>query len=406
MKLTNKLAILAASILGLSLAPVQAGDNAGAYTMWTDGNLYPAGEDDYDVKVNADKKLGLQWYMEAAAGFWSATGTETSHPNPQGAFLIHGQVAKRILSSNEHSGLWLRAEIAGSLGADSSVRRTENDFNSVLGSFTTAQADYMGGAEFVLPEIVLTQFFKKDRAALHFGVINLTNYFDAVGIANCTFSSFTNSGFVNSTVLQLVDSNLGGVFQFQIDDSSWFMLGAARTVTEPGFNPFRSGRGASYVGEYGRTFADGKGAFRINPFLNNQEVEKANGDTKLAYNYGLAGSVEYTFSDRVAVFARAGFSARSEYGTDNDFSVGTHVRPFASRENDYFGVAFGMFKPGGDAETTGANGNHEKVVELMYNAAITDRLFIVPHLQFIVDPAGNDATDSEIFWGVQAVFNF
>lgn len=53
------------------------------------------------------------------------------------------------------------------------------------------------------------QYFAGKRACLIAGMVNLTNYFDAVSIANDSFSSFTNDGFVNSTILPLMDSNIG-----------------------------------------------------------------------------------------------------------------------------------------------------------------------------------------------------
>ncbi len=405
MKIAHYATILVAALATQINSTAQA-EVKHSYDMCCDMTLFPAEANDYNAKIHCDEKLGLQWYMEAAYGYWNATGTETDTPRPQNMFLLHGQVAKRILSSSEHSGLWVRAEVAVSLGLDAPTRRTDNDFSTAVGGFTAAHAEYMGGREIVMPEIVLTQFFKNDRAVLNFGVVNLTNYFDAVGIANDAYGSFTNSGFLNSTVLPLNDSNLGAVFTFQIDEESWAIAGVARTNTEPGYNPFKSGRGAVYVLEYGRTFADGKGTFRINPFLNAIEGENAAGDAKMVYNYGLAGSVEYSFGDRVDVYARAGFSARDEYGTDNDFSVGTHIRPFSSeaRESDFIGIAAGIFKPGfgGEAETT----RQEKVIELMYNFQVNHNILIKPHFQYIMDPASNTATDDAIVWGVQAVFYF
>ncbi len=45
-----------------------------------------------------------------------------------------------------------------------------------------------------------------------------------MGIANDSFASFTNTGFVNSTILPLVDSNLGAIFQYVPGDDSYALV--------------------------------------------------------------------------------------------------------------------------------------------------------------------------------------
>ena len=63
------------------------------------------------------------------------------------------------------------------------------------------------------------------------GMVNLTNYFDAVSIANDSFFSFVNLGFINSTVLPLVDSNLGAVLQVELSRNSYAMVGVSLMTT-------------------------------------------------------------------------------------------------------------------------------------------------------------------------------
>lgn len=365
-----------------------------------DGNLFAPEEDGPAYKVTLDEKAGLQFAGDMAVGYWglgdSAPGASTSSVY----YLFHGQGAKQIVKDDINGGVWFRFEVSASLALDEHTRHAELDFNEGVGAGTDAHADIFGPNKVLIPELVLIQFFNKKKTAVTYGMVNLTNHFDAVGIANDSFGSFTNTGLVNSTILPLVDSNLGGIIQQEINENSYVMAAVARTCTESGYNPFRSGRGIAAVGEYAYTFADGDATVRINPFFDAVDV-----DGKTDNNWGLVGSIEYAVSDNTTVYARTGFSGDDELGNAFELSFGTHIAPFASRPDDIFGIAYCFTKPAGcDAEDSEVS-NSENVLEVIYSYQVCDSVKVVPHFQYIHGGAESVEKDQCIF-GVQTVFSF
>lgn len=364
-----------------------------------DGNLFAPEEGDPAYKIAADEKLGFQFAGDMAIGYWNTSDAAPGAATNSAYYLIHAQAAQNIVKDNINGGLWLRAEFSGSLALNRSSRHADPDFNGGQGSATDAHADIFGGNNWCIPELILMQFYNKKKVAVSFGMVNLTNYFDAVGIANDSFSSFTNTGLVNSTILPLVDSNLGAVIQYEMNDDNYVMFAAARTSTETGYNPFRSGKGYALVGEYGYTFADGDATLRINPFLD--AVEEDGYD----YNVGLVASIEYAVNDSTTVYARAGFSGDDNLGNGAEFSVGTHIRPFSSREDDFVGIAYVYTKPMGCDEDEEI-GSSENVIEVIYSYQVTDAIKVVPHFQYIHGAADQAAKQDQCIFGVQTVYSF
>ena len=178
-------------------------------------------------------------------------------------------------------------------------------------------------------------------------MVNLTNYFDAVSIANDSFSSFTNDGFVNSTILPLVDSNIGGILQVELNRNNYMMVAVSRTGCDSGYNPFNSDYcdGYAVVGEYGHIFADGAATLRINPFYTSTDVDMDDGTgERRRQNAGLVASIEYTPCDPLTIYSRAGFAAKQYLSNSAEFSVGANIKLFPSREDDFLGISYGVFK--------------------------------------------------------------
>ena len=50
-------------------------------------------------------------------------------------------------------------------------------------------------------------------------------------------------------------------------------------------------------------------------------------------------------------------------------------------------------------------GNREQVLEVMYSFQVNDYFKVVPHFQYIANPAYSTSSEN-ILWGVQAVFSF
>ena len=393
--------IIATALMGLATVGMTSkAEDTQAGDILQDINMFTPEEGDPAYKVTANEKAGTQWGVDMAFGYWGASKTEPGAYNKNALYLIHAQLNQRLIKNEKHGGTWLRVELSGTTGLTKGTRHADLEMLEGFGTATDVHGDFFGTNKYVLPEIALMQYFNNKKTCLIFGMVNLTNYFDAVGIANDSFSGFTNTGFMNTTIVPLVDSNLGAVLQHEINSNSYGMLAFSRTNTEPGFNPFRSGKGWVIVGEYGRMFADGKVIARILPFVEQVLWENDNEEEQTRYNWGLAGSIEYTPTERISTYVRTGWAAKQELGNGAEISFGTNVKLFASREDDFFGVAYGVFKP-----TAPAENKRESVLEVMYSFQVNDYIKLVPHFQYVHRAADRETRDATI-WGVQTVFSF
>lgn len=405
MKKHNIIAIALTSLMAL---PVTAQDNAPVAGDILQGiNMFTPEEGDPSYKLKANEKYGTQWAVDMAYGIWNTEKVSgvTRHTN---LALLHAQLNQRLVEDNINGGTWLRVEFSGSWGLDRESAQNDTFFTDAYATASGLHADAMGAYEGVFPEVALMHYFAKKRACLIAGMVNLTNYFDAVSIANDSFSSFTNDGFVNSTILPLVDSNLGGILQVELDRNNYMMVGVSRTGCNSGYNPFNSDNcdGYAVVGEYGHIFADGAATLRINPFYTRMDVDMDDGfGERRRQNAGLVASIEYTPCDFLTVYSRAGFAAKQYLSNSAEVSVGANVKIIPSREDDFLGVSYGVFKGQTPCDGERTENNREQVLEVMYSFQVNDYFKVVPHFQYIANPAYSTANEN-VLWGVQAVFSF
>ncbi len=365
-------------------------------------NMFTPGEGDRAYKVKANEKYGSQWAVDLAYGLWNAEKAEgvNRHTN---LGLLHMQLNQRLIENKREGGTWVLVELSVSCALDRESAQSDTFFTGGYATASGLHADAFGPHDAFFPEVALMHYFAGKRACLIAGMVNLTNYFDAVGIANDSFHSFTNDGFVNSTILPLTDSNLGAVLQVELNRKSYFMVGVSRTGCEPGYNPFNaeSINGYAVVGEFGHTFADGAATLRLNPFFTQADVDAGDGrGERSRRNAGLVGSIEYAPCELMTVYSRAGFAAKQDLGNAAEFSVGANVKLFPSRENDFFGISYGVFKG-----QTPTEHRREHVLEAMYSLQVNDYFKVVPHVQYISNPAYS-RSNTDILWGVQGVWSF
>lgn len=391
----NRKNILA--LAGFATATAFAQDTAAPGDLLESINMFTPEDDAPAYKVNAQEKYGTQWYADLAYGYWHAKNSRSDFNNNAHMALIHAVLNQRIVADSANGGTWIRAEFSGSWGLDKRSSRSDTQFADAFGTTTYPHYDFYGPHDFVLPELSVMHYFAGKRACIIAGMVNLSNYFDCVGIANDSFCSFVNSGFANSTVLCLPDANAGAVLQAELSPTSYGMLAFSRETNFYGHNPFSSnGRSYLLVGEYGHHIADGAATLRINPFF--RQVEDEDGRHS---NFGLAASVEYTVCDELTIYARSGIAARQEYGNGFDFSCGANVKLIPSREDDFLGVALGVFKG-----ATPTENNREFVAEAMYSLQVNDYCKLVPHIQYIANPAYDSDSSDELITGIQVVLSF
>ncbi len=391
------------ALAGLMALPVLAQEEAPAVGDLLQGiNNFTPEEGDPEYKFKAAEKFGTEWYADIAYGLWN-TENVPGTPHHTNLALVHAMLNQRLIEDTTNGGTWLRVEFSGSWGLDRESAQSDTVFADMVGSATYVHGEHWGAHDGVFPEVSLMHYFAGKRACIIAGMVNLTNYFDAVSIANDSFSSFVNLGFINSTILPLVDSNLGAVLQVELTRNSYVMVGVSRTGCTAGYNPFNSDfcDGYAVVGEYGRIMADGAVTIRINPFYTSTDVDLDDGKgEKRRQNAGLAGSVEYSPCECLTMYSRAGFAAKQYLRNSAEFSIGANFRLIPSREDDFFGISYGVFKAQAPAEQ-----NREQVVEAMYSLQLNDYLKVVPHVQYVANPAYSAESDA-VIWGVQTVFSF
>ena len=412
MKKTNIIATALAALVAMPIIAQAEDSKPQAGDILQDINMFNPEDGDPAYKVKANDKYGTQWGVDLAYGYWGARRATAGTTRNNNFALLHAQLNQRLIEDETNGGTWLRVEVSGSWALDSrSARSNEGGtYAEGFGAATCVHPDIMGPHDLFLPEVALMHYFAGKRACVIAGVVNLTNYFDAVGIANDTFSGFVNSGFVNSTILPLVDSNIGAVVQVELSRRNYVMAAVSRTGVEMGYNPFRGASdGYCVVGEYGHIFGEGSAVLRINPFFAMTDDEDDEG-ARHSRNAGLVGSVEYTTPDERATFyARAGFGAKQYLGSAAEASVGANVKLFSKREDDFLGISYGVFKGqtpyvGGEEEEEQGH-RREQVLEVMYSFQVNDYFKIVPHFQYIHNPAYRASRDAQVM-GVQGVLSF
>lgn len=383
-------------------------------------NMFTPEEGDPAYKVAANEKYGTQWGADVAYGYWNTHRATDGVPgHHRNVALLHAQVNQRLIRDEVNGGTWLRAEVSGSWGLDKRTARGDFDLNGSYGSATDVHGDIFGPHHGGVPELALMQYLKGKRLCVIGGMVNLTNYFDAVSIANDSFSGFANTAFMNSTILPLVDSNLGAIVQAECGGKDYFMVAASRTgndFTASSVDPFKSANkdGFVIVGEYGHIIGDGDGVIRINPFYQRMDSKQFEDGTGNHHTAGIVGSIDWNVNDKLTVFTRAGFAAKQQYSPAAELTAGLNLKLIPSREDDFLGLAAGVVKGqtpyGMEDELTGdplggQNHRREYVLEAMYSFQVNDYLKIVPHAEYISRPAYSTLSDEAVF-GVQTVFSF
>ncbi len=295
-------------------------------------------------KVKANQKTGSQWHVDMAYGYYNIHRSEWGEDINLNYAMLHGHVNQRIIQDDLNGGTWLHVEFIGSWALD---KDTVGFGPDPIGSVTSFQRDLVGKRNFYFPEVSVKHFFNGKKAAIVAGMVKFGDYFDAVGIASDTYTSFMNSGFCNSTVLPLIDSNVGALAQVQIGKKNYVMAGVTRTGTLPGYDPINSdGTGYIVMGEWGHYFREGKGVLKITPFFRMLNVDFADEEHASEHHRdaGVVSSVQYAVTDHLTVFVRGGVAAKQKYDNAAELTGGLRAKLIPSRKDDYLGLAYGVFK--------------------------------------------------------------
>ncbi|MFA5410757.1 MAG: carbohydrate porin [Candidatus Omnitrophota bacterium] len=265
-----------------------------------------------------------------------------------------------------------------------------------------------------LTEFWYEQALFKDKAALTFGKLDPTAYFDNNEVANDETTQFLGRIFRNSPSIEFPDNTAGirlaylplewlefgyGVFD---GNSDWEKIGD---------NFFNIGQVA-----FKTNFFELPGNYRFLAWNNNAYHTKwlaAEKEKEAAYGFGL--SFDQKISDIVTLFTRYGWqdpkvynpeilaSGDLNYSLEQSWSAGLQVegKPWG-REKDVLAFAVGQVIPSDDyKQATERLAKREGHLELYYRIFVNDHLSISPDFQYIWNPFGKDVADdtSAIFVG-------
>lgn len=285
--------------------------------------------------------------------------------------------------------------------------------------FTLAEAWYW--TSFPYPDV------KDQRLELTMGKMDPTALFDANAVANSETSQFVADIFVNNLALEFGGDNNGygpglslGYRFTSIYDKGKRVVGRVGLFEGDGDfkdvmdRPFLIAELDAWVPFYGLN-----GNYRIYAWTNKTKhtdlLNPADDDND---NKGFGLSIDQQVSNDVTLFARYGMQDEDVSRFDQVFTIGGQVVGNAwRRSNDVVGLAYGAshvsdkFK---DATAQGiladvdyvANASYEHYVEAYYRYWANKNLSISPHLQYIVNPGGDEDKDNVLIYGVRMQLTF
>jgi len=269
-----------------------------------------------------------------------------------------------------------------------------------------------------LTELWYEHRFLGERLALKLGKIDLggpcgrhESAFDANAVANDECSQFLSSGFVNSLAVEFPDDNGLGITLWAsphelLDigigvadaDGDWEnIFDNVFSMLEFDFKPKIAGR---------------QGNYRIYGWLNDKDHVDIKDVTKTREEgYGFGLSLDQELTDIVTAFARYGWQRGSVYQVEHAWSTGLLFSgKFYGREDDAFGLAYGMAIIGSDwkdiEKANGVNSGNEHHVELYYNFTLNKHISISPDIQWVRNPNGDDDNDDVWAFGLRVQIQF
>ncbi|AAR36661.1 carbohydrate porin [Geobacter sulfurreducens] len=236
-----------------------------------------------------------------------------------------------------------------------------------------------------------------ERLILTAGKIDLTNYFDANGVANDENSQFLAGAFVNSAVLGAPGNGPGARLQAKLGEPLTFGLGygSGDTDTE---DVFSHGYGIAEL-DYTLKVGELEGNYRVYGSL---DGARADGEVKLqeknAFGFGISADQQVT--DKLTLFVRYGQRDEDVYATKMAWSAGgQYAGLLPERKDDVLGFAYGQVK------AVGAD-SQEKLAELYYKVQVNEQISIAPVVQYLINPLGDSSRDDVVALGLRSLISF
>jgi len=271
------------------------------------------------------------------------------------------------------------------------------------------------GARAELTEFWYEQDLLKNKAAVTFGKLDPTVYFDQNEVANDETTQFLGRIFRNSPIVEFPDNGAG--IRLAYLPFEWLELGYGLFDGSGGWE--KIGDSLFNIGQahFKANFFNLPGNYRFYLWNNNADHTKwldSEKNKEGAYGFGL--SFDQKITDIITAFFRYGrqnpkvynpaitAADGSNYSLEQSWSTGFQVegKPWG-RENDVFAFAVGKVIPSDDYKkaNAGFEAKPEGHLEAYYKIHVNDHLSISPDVQYIWNPYGKDVAgnSSGIFVG-------
>ncbi|MFA4933818.1 MAG: carbohydrate porin [Candidatus Omnitrophota bacterium] len=280
-------------------------------------------------------------------------------------------------------------------------------------------------ARIEVTEFWYEQSLFNNKAAITFGKLDPSAYFDQNEVANDETLQFLGRIFRNAPTIEFPDNGAG--IRFAYLPAEWMELGYGLFNSNSGWE--KIGGNLFNIGQvtFKTNFLNLAGNYRFYGWANNAnhtnwlDMEKTK---ETAYGFGL--SFDQKANDIVTLFARYGWQNPKvynpeiktttgdglNYSLEQSWSAGFQIegRPWG-REKDIFAFAVGQVMPSNDYKKQDASlsAKTEGHLETYYRIYINDHLSISPDFQYIWNPYGKDVagdTSSIFVGGMRAQVDF
>lgn len=282
-----------------------------------------------------------------------------------------------------------------------------------VGSTFTVNADAGGRNSFNIIELWWEQALLNNTLRIRFGKLDLTGgfqcrgcpvSFDGSSFANDETTQFLNTAFVNNPTIPFPAQGAGIIIYYNPVEW-WYISGgvgdAAADKRETGLRTGLHGDDYGlYLLETGITplldSANGKlqGAYRFGMWIDTTDRAEFGGENA-SNNTGFYTSCDQLVikenndsedTQGLGVFGRYGWATSQVFSVTNFWSIGMQYQGLLDgRDDDVAGIGYAQ---GIYSDEAGVAEDHESVVEVYYNAAVTPWLNLGPSLQYVKNPGG------------------
>jgi len=374
---------------------------------------------DTDLHRQVGAPINIAEGLEIGAGatmIIQGTNNTNAGDNTQKDSRTDGSYSADITIGKEFKDLGSKAFLHLETGKGSGL---EDD----LALYSNVNRDNDDNEDAHLTELWYEQSLFQDKAALTFGKLDPTAYFDNNEVANDETTQFLGKIFRNSPTIEFPDNTAGIRLAYITND--WLELGygvfdANSDWEKIGDNLFNIGQITLKT-----NFSGLAGNYRLIGWQNNsyhtkwlaQEYTKEN-----AFGFGL--SIDQKINDITTLFSRYGWqnpkvynpnitaTGDAMYSLEHAWSAGFQIegKPWG-REDDILGFAVGQILPSPDYKKADdlRKAKTEGHLEAYYRICVNEHLSISPDLQYIWNPFGKDVAGDEdgiLITGVRAQVDF